>query len=160
MRAKWYYDTPVGVITVAEEEGKLVQLLFGRQEQVDGILKETNILKNTYQQLEEYFVGTRHTFTIPLGLSGTHFQTVVWQALQEIPYGATWSYQQLASKIGCAFATRAVGMANHKNPISILIPCHRVIGKNKKLTGYGGGLAIKKALLELEGIKIHDFKCQ
>ncbi|MGE0473198.1 MAG: methylated-DNA--[protein]-cysteine S-methyltransferase [Nitrospirales bacterium] len=102
------------------------------------------------EQLQEYFDGSRTRFQIPLNLQGTPFQRQVWQALQRIPYGRTVSYGDIAKKVGSPLASRAVGAANGQNPVSILVPCHRVIGANGKLVGYGGGLPIKQALLELE----------
>ena len=102
-------------------------------------------------QLSEYFAGTRQEFTLPLSPKGTPFQQKVWAALQTIPYGQTRSYGEIARQIGSPKAARAVGMANHHNPIAILIPCHRVVGQNGALTGYAGGLERKKALLQLEG---------
>jgi methylated-DNA-[protein]-cysteine S-methyltransferase len=105
------------------------------------------------KQLEEYFAGKRKDFDVPLLAQGTSFQRSVWSALQGIPYGETRSYGQIAQIIGNPKASRAVGMANNKNPIWIMIPCHRVIGADGTLTGYGGGLDMKKRLLELEGRK-------
>ncbi|SNS76555.1 methylated-DNA-[protein]-cysteine S-methyltransferase [Anaerovirgula multivorans] len=106
------------------------------------------------QQLTEFFQGNRKTFTAPLHLIGTKFQKQVWQALLKIPFGKVVSYKDIAVEIGNPKAMRAVGMANNKNRIPIIIPCHRVIGSNKKLVGYGGGLHIKERLLKLEGIEI------
>jgi methylated-DNA-[protein]-cysteine S-methyltransferase len=106
--------------------------------------------KEVIQQLKGYFAGTLKTFHVALSLEGTPFQLAVWQALQHIPYGATASYGGIARQIGNANASRAVGAANGQNPVSIVVPCHRVIGKNGGLVGYGGGLPIKEALLHLE----------
>jgi methylated-DNA-[protein]-cysteine S-methyltransferase len=108
------------------------------------------ILGDVITQLDEYFSGQRKIFNIPLSANGTEFQIKVWQALTTIPYGQTWSYQDLANAINNPKAVRAVGLANGKNPISIIVPCHRVIGKNGKLTGYAGGVERKAQLLELE----------
>ncbi|KRV49184.1 cysteine methyltransferase [Wenjunlia vitaminophila] len=105
----------------------------------------------TRRQLEEYFDGRRDTFDLPLKLCGTPFQQRVWAALVEIPYGRIWTYGELADHIGRPTAARAVGLANGKNPISVIVPCHRVVGADGSLTGYGGGLARKRALLEHEG---------
>jgi methylated-DNA-[protein]-cysteine S-methyltransferase len=102
------------------------------------------------QQLDEYFSGARTSFDFPLDLQGTPFQRSVWQELQNIPYGRTRSYSEIASAIGKAGAARAVGMANHDNPIAIVIPCHRVVGRDGSLTGYAGGLHLKQKLLSLE----------
>lgn len=101
-------------------------------------------------QLEEYFAGTRTSFEVPLALAGTTFQQRVWAALQQIPYGQTWSYGQLAALIGNPAASRAVGMANGRNPVGIIVPCHRVVGSTGKLVGYGGGVERKQRLLALE----------
>jgi len=101
-------------------------------------------------QLQEYFAGTRTTFEVPLALAGTPFQQRVWAALQQIPYGQTWSYGQLAALIGNPAASRAVGMANGRNPVGVIVPCHRVVGSTGKLIGYGGGVARKQQLLALE----------
>ncbi|MGY0615089.1 methylated-DNA--[protein]-cysteine S-methyltransferase [Vibrio sp. FJH11] len=108
------------------------------------------ILTQTERQLGEYFSGLRNEFELPLAATGTDFQHQVWHALTTIPYGETWSYQDIADAIGNPKAVRAVGMANGKNPISIVVPCHRVIGKSGKLTGYAGGIERKQRLLALE----------
>jgi len=102
-------------------------------------------------QLQEYFAGTRRAFSVPLAPAGTPFQLAVWEALLSIPYGATVSYGELARRLGVTAGARAVGLANGANPLPIVIPCHRVIGADGALTGFGGGLGIKRALLELEG---------
>jgi methylated-DNA-[protein]-cysteine S-methyltransferase len=109
-------------------------------------------LSATVRQLTEYFDGTRREFDLPLRLQGTTFQTRVWRELTEIPYGQTWSYGQLAQRIDKPSASRAVGLANGRNPISILVPCHRVIGADGSLTGYGGGIERKRWLLVHEGL--------
>jgi O-6-methylguanine DNA methyltransferase len=109
------------------------------------------VLKDTAAQLSEYFAGTRNEFDVPLLMIGTPFQKIVWQELRSIPYGKTISYGELAQRIGNPNASRAVGLANGRNPISIIVPCHRVIGASGSLTGYGGGLERKKTLLDFEG---------
>jgi methylated-DNA-[protein]-cysteine S-methyltransferase len=106
--------------------------------------------KETLQQLRQYFAGKRQQFELPISPQGTPFQERVWQELRKIPYGETVSYGTIAQRIGKPKACRAVGMANSKNPIPIIIPCHRIIGKDGSLTGFGGGLPVKKQLLELE----------
>jgi len=116
----------------------------------DAIVRDTERTAEPIQQLQEYFVGERRTFTVPLSLKGTPFQKQVWQALQSIEYGETCSYKDIAEAIGNPKAVRAVGSSNGKNPVSIFIPCHRVIGSNGGLVGYGGGLNNKKILLGLE----------
>lgn len=109
------------------------------------------ILMQAESQLHDYFLGQRQVFSIPLATTiGTPFQRKVWQVLTTIPYGDTWNYQQLATAVGNPKAAQAVGQANGKNPISIIVPCHRVIGKNGQLVGYAGGLKVKEALLKLE----------
>ena len=114
------------------------------------IKRVPSVLKQCFHELEEYFNGTRQTFSIPLDLTGTDFQLKVWNELLKIPYGKTISYLDLATRTGDANALRAIGGANGSNPVVILVPCHRVIGKNGKLVGYGGGLKRKKWLLEHE----------
>jgi methylated-DNA-[protein]-cysteine S-methyltransferase len=114
----------------------------------------TGILGDTRRQLDEYFERKRTVFELPLAPSGTAFQLECWRALQEIPYGSTWTYAELASRIGRPDAVRAVGSANGANPIPIIIPCHRVIGSNGKLVGFGGGIETKQRLLELEGARL------
>jgi len=108
------------------------------------------VLAKTIEQLREYFAGERTTFDLPLRTGGTPFQRKVWEALAEIPYGETWTYAELARRIGSPTAVRAVGAANGQNPLPIVLPCHRVIGSNGKLVGYGGGMDRKRFLLELE----------
>ena len=116
------------------------------------ISEELRLLKKkqSYQELLEYFAGKRKTFDIPLKQNGTDFQMRVWEALRQIPYGKTVTYKDIAKKVGNEKASRAVGMANHNNPICIIVPCHRVIGKNGDLTGYAEGLNVKEKLLKLE----------
>lgn len=148
-------DSPVGPLTLEEKGGKLSGVFFGEK---NGSERNQNseVLKEAQKQLTEYFQGKRSRFDLPLQLEGTSFRKQVWQALQQIPYGQTISYGQLAKKIGNPRAVRAVGGANHHNPISIIIPCHRVIGADGGLTGYGGGLEIKRFLLELEKTNERD----
>jgi len=112
----------------------------------------SDVVEKAATQLREYFAGERGSFDLPLSPHGTEFQQRVWERLCAIPYGETWSYQDLAESLGDANAMRAVGAANGKNPIPIVIPCHRVIGKDGSLTGYAGGLEVKRYLLELEGV--------
>ncbi len=110
----------------------------------------TELSDKTFSQLMEYFEGTRTQFDLPILMEGTEFQKKVWKALQTIPYGETRNYKEIAVMAGNEKAARAVGMANNKNPISIIVPCHRVIGANGTMVGYGGGLDVKKRLLALE----------
>lgn len=147
----FYYKTMIGKIAIVEQNGQITNLCFNPDElNNEHEIKETKVLKQAFKQLEEYFNGGRKTFSLPLAPSGTEFMKKVWNALVEIPYGETKSYKDIAQKIGNNFAYRAVGLANNKNPIPIFIPCHRVIGSNKKLVGYAGGLKIKKLLLDNE----------
>ena len=149
MVKKYVYNTIIGPIEIVEEDGYIVRLDFRIDEKID--TEETSLIKETYKQIEEYLLGNRKKFIVPIKLKGTEFQKKVWNALLEIPYGETMSYKQIAEKIGNPKACRAVGMANHNNPIAIIVPCHRVIGSNRKLVGYAGGLDVKQKLLEIEG---------
>ncbi|GAB2592641.1 methylated-DNA--[protein]-cysteine S-methyltransferase [Nitrincola alkalisediminis] len=152
-----HYHSPLGIMTLQACEQGLLGAWFETETTMPKNLGEKSennpILINTIKQLDEYFTGKRTSFTLPLAAKGTAFQQSVWQVLCEIPYGETWSYQQIADAIGNPKAVRAVGLANGKNPISIIVPCHRVIGKSGKLTGYAGGLSRKASLLELEKMK-------
>lgn len=142
--------SPVGPLTLAVQDGALTHLLFGRAGP-DGYTEgRAELLDRAAGELEEYFAGSRREFDLPLEPKGTEFQLRVWAALRDIPYGGTRTYKDIAIAAGCPKGYRAVGMANHDNPISIIVPCHRVIGSSGKLTGYGGGLEIKEYLLELE----------
>ncbi len=123
---------------------------FGKVNIEDSNVSETKLIKEAHKQLEEYLNKKRKEFELPLLPQGTEFQLKVWNALKEIPYGQTCSYKDIAIKAGNEKASRAVGMANNRNPIAIFIPCHRVIGANGKLVGYAGGLDIKEKLLDLE----------
>jgi methylated-DNA-[protein]-cysteine S-methyltransferase len=147
-------DSPVGRLLVAGDAEGLRYVLFaaGRSEvaPAPGWRENPNALAEAVRQLRAYFDGRLRQFELPLAPEGTAFQQVVWQALTTIPYGETLSYGELARRIGKPNASRAVGLANGSNPISIVIPCHRVIGSSGKLTGYGGGLPNKEWLLGLE----------
>ena len=123
---------------------------FGEVHLEDSNIVETKLIKEAYNQLNEYFNKEREQFELPLSPQGTEFQLKVWSALREIPYGETCSYKDIAIKVGNEKASRAVGMANNRKPIAIFVPCHRVIGANGKLVGYAGGLDIKEKLLEME----------
>jgi len=140
-------------IGITAEKNAITGLFFGNDVPYGFIKAETSLIKKTALQIEEYFAGKRKIFSVPLSIQGTEFHMDVWKALQTIPYGETRSYKDIALQIGRPKAVRAVGMANNRNPISIIIPCHRVIGHNGKLVGYGGGLPLKEYLLELEGLK-------
>lgn len=129
-------------------ETHLINIQFTQPQKA--LLQTTELLSMATIQLDEYFQGKRTTFSLPFKLTGTPFQLAVWKELQNIPYGQTTSYKEIAQKINEPKAYRAVGMANNKNPLPIIIPCHRVIGSNGKLIGYAGGLKLKNYLLELE----------
>ncbi len=158
-----YYSSPIGRLILANTDESLCGLWFEDtmadiyqkaldQSPVtimDGHSKQ-GVLKQTCQQLDSYFAGTLKQFDLPVADQGTDFQRRVWAALRQIPYAQTWSYQQLAQTLGDIKAVRAVGTANGRNPISIITPCHRVIGKDGRLTGYAGGLEKKEFLLNLE----------
>lgn len=143
-------DSPIGPLTLAEDHHALTRIQFGTIRLPEGTSSKTTLLQETERQLREYFAGIRRAFDLPLAPKGTPFRKKVWTALQTIPYGQSTTYQEIAIAAGCPKGFRAVGMANHCNPIAIVIPCHRVIGKNGSLTGYAGGLDIKQFLLELE----------
>jgi len=154
------YTSPFGKIFVSANEGKITELYFKGGVTTPSSLGETKIktaedsavLEKVKHELDLYFAGKLKEFTVPVNPAGTAFRKTVWQALQAIPYGKTVSYKELAVQIGNPKAVRAVGGANHNNPISIIIPCHRVIGANGKLVGYGGGLGVKEFLLKLESV--------
>lgn len=129
-------------------ETHLINIQFTQPQKA--LLQTTELLSMATIQLDEYFQGKRTTFSLPFKLTGTPFQLAVWKELQNIPYGQTTSYKEIAQKINKPKAYRAVGMANNKNPLPIIIPCHRVIGSNGKLIGYAGGLKLKNYLLKLE----------
>ncbi|QLF94021.1 methylated-DNA--[protein]-cysteine S-methyltransferase [Pseudomonas sp. ABC1] len=150
------FDSPIGPLTIAADEHGLRHVLFP-ENRYDAPGREHWVLRPEYleqprRQLLEYLQGTRRLFDLVLSPIGTDFQRQVWLALADIPYGQTWSYARLASHVGRPGANRAVGAANGRNPLPIVLPCHRVIGSNGTLTGFGGGLPTKAALLRLEGI--------
>ncbi len=152
----YYLDlqSPVGWLQVVEAQAAITELHIMKEpmevpEQWEQ--RETPLLLEAKRQLSEYFDGARSRFSLPLAPRGTAFQRAVWKQLEAIPYGETRTYGQIAAALGKPTASRAVGGANHNNPIAIVIPCHRVIGANGKLTGYAGGLEIKEKLLRLEG---------
>jgi methylated-DNA-[protein]-cysteine S-methyltransferase len=149
--------SPIGPLTLVAEAGQLTALYLDAQRhrpEQDALGEPGDPGAAPFaaaaRQLADYFAGQLTEFDLPLAPAGTDFQRQVWAALRTIPYGQTWSYAQLAEKIGRASAVRAVGLANGKNPISVVIPCHRVIGSDGSLTGYGGGLDRKRFLLDLE----------
>ena len=157
MNAFSYFESPIGRLLLTSDGTALTGLYMepSRKAQcTDGWIEDVTVapLSATVRQLSEYFEGTRREFDLPLRLQGTAFQQRVWRQLTEIPYGQTWSYGQLAKRIDKPSASRAVGLANGRNPISILVPCHRVIGADGSLTGYGGGIERKRWLLVHEGL--------
>lgn len=143
-------ETPVGFLEVRTSEKGLTSAVFADKAK-SGDEPSTDISREAIQQLTEYISGQRQTFTLPLDLQGTEFQKKVWQELVNIPYGNTISYLELAKRLGDEKSIRAAASANGKNPIAIIVPCHRVIGSNGDLVGYAGGLHRKKWLLQLEG---------
>jgi O-6-methylguanine DNA methyltransferase len=144
-----YYESPLGLIEVGAAAGAVVSLHFVDERRHDS--SGDRLLTKAAAQLAEYFNGNRRTFALPLRLSGTAFQVRVWWQLKEIPFGKTVSYRDVAVAVGNAKAVRAVGAANGSNPIALVLPCHRVIGSDGSLTGYGGGLWRKRWLLKHEG---------
>ncbi len=149
MKSYVYYDSPIGKLTLISEENTIVGLYFG-EVSVDGMEEKSEVLENAITQLGQYFDGKRKDFDLPLKFYGTEFQQKCWNALLTIPYGETRTYKEISEIVNCPKGYRAVGLANNKNPISIIAPCHRVIGANGKLVGYGGGLDKKEFLLNLE----------
>lgn len=159
-------NSPVGRLLLVARSGGLTHVLFldrpggsppeKRRPAGDDTPAAARILDEAKRQLGEYFTGGRRVFDLPLAPAGTAFQMAVWRGLREIPFGETRSYGDIARRIGRPKAVRAVGAANGANPISIIVPCHRVIGRDGRLTGFGGGLANKRILLELEGATVVD----
>lgn len=151
------YKTQLGPVTIADNGNAITHLLIGDPatdflNSVNGHLNETQLIRQAHQQLEAYLSGTRQTFDLPIAPTGTNFQQRVWEALRQIPFGSTQSYADIAKNIGSPSASRAVGTACGRNPILIITPCHRVIGKSGKLTGFAAGLDVKTALLQLEKV--------
>ncbi|WP_406657476.1 methylated-DNA--[protein]-cysteine S-methyltransferase [Methanolobus sp. ZRKC2] len=151
MKSIFFYRTAIGKIGIVDNGNAITNLYFhGEDIPEDVVVNETELLNEAAMQLQSYLAGKRKDFTFPLAPDGTEFMHRVWDALREIPYGETRCYQEIAEIIGNQKASRAVGLANNRNPIPVFIPCHRVIGKNGKLTGYSGGLEVKEHLLKLE----------
>jgi methylated-DNA-[protein]-cysteine S-methyltransferase len=146
---QFYMESPVGALLLEGDEQGISGILF-RKEGMGGPDSAPKPLREAVRQLKAYFAGDLRVFDLPLRMEGTPFQITVWNTLRGIPYGETISYGELARRIGNPKGSRAVGLANGSNPISIVVPCHRVIGSNGKLTGYGGGLENKELLLGLE----------
>lgn len=149
----FFYETEIGIIGIRENNKSITDIFFSKVDTNDNI-EETDLIKECFKQLKEYFEGNRMKFDLPLDARGTEFQKKVWNELLNIHYGETKSYKDIAVAIGNEKACRAIGMANNKNPIPIIIPCHRVIGSNGKLVGYAGGLNVKEKLLNIEKIDI------
>jgi methylated-DNA-[protein]-cysteine S-methyltransferase len=148
-------ESPVGPLSITVAEGALRSLhLDGASEAERGSRDDSAVLSSVVAQLDAYFEGTLHAFDVPLGGDGTAFQRAVWDALTRIPYGTVASYGEVARRVGKPSAARAVGAANHNNPIAIIVPCHRVVGANGSLTGYAGGVWRKEWLLKHEGFVI------
>lgn len=147
-------ETPIGPLTITATKKAVTAIRFGTQVPEGSTpctgAEATPLLRKAAEEIGDYFAGSRRKFTLPLAPEGTPFQQKVWEALRTIPYGETRTYKQIAIQIGHNQSFRAVGMASNRNPIAIVVPCHRVIGYDGKLTGYAGGLNIKEQLLELE----------
>lgn len=151
MKNIFFYDTKIGKVAITDNGKEITDMeLESDVDTKDMNVYETPLIKEAALQLTEYLDGRRKEFDLPLNPQGTEFQKKVWKALCDIPYGETRSYKQVAEAVGNPKAPRAVGMANNRNPIIIFIPCHRVIGANGSLVGYGGGLDIKEKLLSIE----------
>lgn len=152
MKSIFYYETIIGEIGIADNGKGITNIYIKNKLKIekDIEIRETKLIKEAANQLNEYFSGERINFSISLDPEGTEFQHKVWNELIKIPYGETRTYKEIAEKIGNPKAARAIGMANNKNPILMMIPCHRVVGKNKSLVGYAGGLEMKERLLEIE----------
>lgn len=153
MKKYYIYDFDViGKLTITEENSFITNIDFDGtyEENKDAILEESNLIKKAYSQLKEYFEGSRKKFDLPIKPAGTAFQSSCWNEFIKIPYGKTRSYKQIAESVGSPKACRAVGMAANRNPIGIVIPCHRILGADGSLVGFGGGLKTKEFLLSLE----------
>ncbi len=151
-----YYTSPVGTLLITSLDEKITSVQFTSDEQSESSV--TPVIAQCVRELEEYFLRGRKFFTVELSLSGSEFQNKVWNELLTIPYGKTISYLQLAIAIGDINSVRAVGLANGQNPIAIIVPCHRVIGKDGELVGYGGGMEKKLWLLQHEGAFAEQLK--
>lgn len=170
-------QTPLGIFIMASNEKGVIKLSLPSERETDFIGELEKLYGKSYildedisclyspinkrlkEELLEYLGGRRKNFTVPLDLNGTSFQKKVWNELLKIPYGKVKSYGQIARELGKPKAARAVGMANNRNPVPILVPCHRVVGSDGSLVGYGGGLEFKKFLLELEGVRFSGDRC-
>ncbi len=146
-----FYHSPIGKIAIAEENEKIVRIFLQTDKiPFDAIVTTNSTLSVAMKQLDEYFAGKRKNFSLPIELNGSDFNVKVWQEILKIPYGKTVSYQEIAKKIGKPTACRAIGQAANKNPLPLIIPCHRIIGKNGKLTGFVCSVKVKQKLLDME----------
>lgn len=151
MKKIFYYETEIGKIGIVQNNEKITNIYTSDKLPSEGIeVIETPLIIEAANQLKDYLSGKRKSFDFPIDPKGTEFQKKVWKELQNTPYGETLSYKDIAERIGNPKASRAIGMANNKNPILIIIPCHRIIGKNGSLVGYAAGLDMKKQLLDME----------
>ena len=154
MNNAFCYETSIGRLVIIDNGEAVTNIYFGDATDLQANIFESSLIKKAYEQINQYLKGEREIFDFKLEPKGTDFQKKVWNALEQIPFGETRSYKEIAISIGNEKACRAVGMANNKNPLPIVIPCHRVIGANGKMVGYAGGLDIKEKLLELEKLSI------
>lgn len=150
------FPSPIGNIMIIEQDSNIIGIELANEPCSKNTDIENKVLSCARKQLEEYFLKERINFDLPIKLVGSDFQVKVWNELLNIPYGEVRTYGEIAKLIGNENASRAVGMACNKNPLMIIVPCHRVIGKNKKLVGYAGGIDIKQKLLDLEGSKFDE----
>ena len=151
----YFYETKIGKIGIRENGKYITDIIFSKSEEKTDNINETELIKAAFKQIKEYLDGDRKYFDLPIELMGTEFQKKVWNELRNIPYGQTKTYKDIALAIKNEKACRAIGNANNKNPLPIIIPCHRVIGSNGKLVGYSGGLDIKEKLLNIEKIEVN-----
>lgn len=146
----FYYESPIGILRIEEESGAICGINTVAERTEEDGARETELIRKAHSQLKEYFAGVHTVFDLPVAQRGTPFQQKVWAELQKIPYGETRTYAEIAAGVGNPKACRAVGGANHRNRILIVVPCHRVIGADGSLTGFGAGMDVKKFLLERE----------
>lgn len=161
MKHIYFYDTPVGSLRIMDNGSAITLITFAVEDSLvprKAVEEETPLIAVAAAQLMEYFEGRRREFDFPTEVGGTDFQRRVWQELCRIPYGQTRTYKQVAEAIGCPKGFRAIGMANNRNPIAVVVPCHRVVGSGGKLVGYAGGVDIKERLLQLEAHFVKETK--
>lgn len=153
MKNSYFFKSPIGMLNICEENGSITKLCLQREEPdtaLQNLGQHSDLLYEAYRQLNEYFAGKRREFDLPIKYTGTEFQQRVWEELRKIPYGETRSYEDIAVGIGNKKAVRAVGQANNRNSLLLVVPCHRVINKNGNIAGFGCGVEVKEYLLELE----------